>query len=156
MKSVGFCALGLALVLAVSACDNGSSASTTTAPAPPTTTETLTGSVLAAVGGVQQSSFVKFTVGQAGTVAITLTKATEVFTDSTPPNPSVNVGLALGIMDAAGTSCAVATQVSLVSAASPPTFSVPFLAAAAACLQVSDQTVQTGRVDYTLVITHPI
>ena len=156
MKSLGFSALGVALVVAVSACDNGSSASTTTAPAPPTTTETLTGSVAAAVGGVQQSSFVKFTVGQAGTVSLTLTKATETFTDGTPLNTSVNVGLAVGILDATGTSCSVSTNVQTVNAPQLATFSVPFSAAATACIQVSDQTVQTGRVDYTLVITHPI
>ncbi len=153
MKILGLGALGLALVLAVSACDNGSSTPTTTAPEPPATTETLTGVVPATVNGVQQNSFVKFTVGQAGTVSITLTSAVETLPGGAV-NPSVFVGLGVGVQDATGTSCSLSTSITLVQAA-PTTYTISFLAGAAACIQVSDQTVLTGPVTYTLIVTHP-
>jgi hypothetical protein len=154
MKSWSLCALGLALAVVVSACDNGSSATTTT-PAPPTVTETLTGIVPAAVNGVQQSSFVPFTVAQQGTASVTLTSAVETFPGGAL-NPAVLVGLSIGTGNAAGTACTLSVgDIPLRVPAGPTSYSTPTLVAGPACIVVSDQTVQTGPVAYTVVIVHP-
>jgi peptidoglycan/LPS O-acetylase OafA/YrhL len=153
MNSLRLGALGLMVVLAAAACDNGSSATTTT-PAPPTVTETLIGTVAAVANGVQQTSFVPFTVAQAGTVSVTLTSAVETFPGGAL-NPSVIVGLSIGTGNASGTACTLSSgNVPLLVSAGPSSYSVS-LVAGPACVQVSDQTVQTGPVAYTLVIVHP-
>jgi hypothetical protein len=153
MKSFGLCTFAVAMALAVSACDNGSTTTTTPAPAAATITDTLTGIVPAAVGGVQFSSFVTFTMVQAGTISLTLTSAIETLPGGTP-NPAVFVGLAIGTLDSTGTSCVLAAGTTPTIASAGAAFPNGTLAAGKFCIQVSDQTVQPGPVNYTLVVFH--
>ena len=151
MKSVGTCALLIAALLSVSACNNGSDTSTT--PALPTVTDTLTGTVPAAINGVQQQSFVQFNVAGAGTITLTLTSAVETFPNGSL-NSSVVVGLGLGSIS--NGACVLPSGVTPVSVqAGPTTYSASVVAAGTVCVQVSDQTVQTGPVAYTVVVVHP-
>jgi hypothetical protein len=153
MTRLGFAALLATLSLAAAGC-SGSDTTPTTTPALPTVTETLTGTVPAAVNGVQQTSFVKFNVAGAGAGSATLTKAIETF-PSGVIDPTVTVGLSLGAPDSTGTVCNVISGSLVTTSASPSPFSITFVAPGTVCIQVSDQTVQDGPVAYTLVVVHP-
>src|ERR1700733_15222151 len=121
MRSLGLRALGLALVLAAaSACS--SSTPSTIAPAAGTISQTLTGVVPAAVNGVQQTSFVSFTVGTVGTTTVALTSAVETLPGG-EVNATVTVCLGVGSLDSTGTICTLlAGTVPTLVQAGPTTY----------------------------------
>ena len=144
----------LVLAATVSACGSSTPVSATGTTTQTLITDTLTGTVPAAVNGVPQSASTTFTVGQGGgTVSVTLTSAVETLPGGAT-NATVVMGLAVGTPS--GTSCAL-------PAGSAPT---PYSAGAAAtlsgsvaagtyCVQVTDLTIQTGPVAFTVVAIHP-
>jgi hypothetical protein len=130
----------LALALAASACNNGSSSNPTT-PTTPKTTDTLTGTVQ-----VGASSFQVFTVTTTGEVDVTLTTA--------GPPSTIVMGLAIGttgtgscvpIAAASSTQTAAGTSPQLSGILSPATY----------CLLVSALRSQTAAITWTATVTHP-
>ena len=153
MKTLPLIGLALALALSGLACNNGSDTSSTTTATPPLVSETLSGTVNAAVGGVPQSAFNPFTVSAAGPASVTLTSAVLTNPDGTT-NPSVVVGVAVGSLS--GTTCNLGTgnNPQPLQASATSTLSGT-LSAGSFCVQVSDVTIQKGPVAYTVVVMHP-
>ena len=151
MKSLGFCAVISALLLATTACQSDTTPTATT-PAP-TVPETLSGTVPAPVAGVAQSSFVSFNSAGAGTGSVTLTSAVETLSNNTQ-NPAAIVGLQLGIPGGGGCTLASGGTPLLVQA-SPSPLSAPFVAGANCIVVTSgNQSATAGPVSYTLVVVH--
>ena len=145
----------LLIAFAISGCTlGGGSNSSATAPSQSINTETLSGTVAAAVNGAPQSSFNTFTVGQGGgTVTVTLTSAVE-----TLPGGTVNstVAMGMGVGNVSGASCVLlaGTAPQILSAGATASLSGT-LAAGTFCVLISDVTIQTGPVSYTVVVQHP-
>jgi hypothetical protein len=147
-----FILVALVPILTTVACSSSSPSSPVTT-APSTTTITLSGIVPAAVNSVQQSDFKNFNVGQSGgTVSLTLTSAVETFPNGTL-NTAVVMGLAVGA-PGPGT-CTLSAGQTPVLVQPGATGLSGTLNAGAYCVQISDQTVQTGPVAYTIVIVAP-
>jgi hypothetical protein len=120
----------------------------------PTHTQTLSGTVPATVNGLRQSDFRTFSVGQGGgAVSVTLTSAVETFPKGTL-NPAVVMGLA--VSSPAGTACALPTGTvpALLQGSATSTLSGT-LSPGTYCVEVSDQTNQSGPVAYTIVVVSP-
>jgi hypothetical protein len=152
MKSVWWVGVSVAFALTAAACNNGSDTSTTT-PSPPVTSDTLSGTVPAAVNGVPQNSSNPFTVSAAGTVSVTLTSAILTNSDGTT-NPNVVVGISVGTWSAPTCTVSANNPPSALQAGAAATISGT-LAAGSYCVQVSDVTVQKGPVTYALLVVHP-
>jgi hypothetical protein len=151
MKIRAFGALALAVTL--SACGSSTPAAATST-TQNLTTDTFTGIVPAAVNGVAQSDSKTFTVGQGGgAVTVTLTSAVETYPGGTT-NAAVVMGMAVGTPS--GSSCVLAAGVAPASfqAGASATLSGT-VAAATYCVLVTDQTIQTGPVAYTVIVIHP-
>jgi len=143
--------VALVVVLATAACNN---TSTPTAATVNDVTTTISGTIPAAVNGIGQTVFNPFSVGQSGgSLSLTLTSAVETLPGGTL-NPAVLVGLAVG--NVIGGTCVL------------PVGTVPAILAAGAssgvsgtepagiyCVQLSDVTIQTGPVAYTIVYDGP-
>jgi hypothetical protein len=148
------CAL-LASTLALTACGGSTSSPTTTTP---TTTvalinEVFTGTIAPPVGGVLQSAFNAFNVGQAGTVAITLTSAIETLPGGTLL-PTVTMGLGIGTVSA-GTCTLLANGFVTAQGGATAQLNGSVAAAGTFCVQVSDVTNQLGPVAYAISVSHP-
>ena len=145
------------VVLTAAACSSSSPSSTVTT-APSLNTITVTGIVPAAVNGVGQSDPVLhlFTVGQSGgtpgTVSFTLTSALETLPGGMVI-PGVLMGIAIGAPS--GSTCTLSAGV----APNPIQVSATGLSASinpgSYCIQISDDTIQQGPVNYTLLIVTP-
>jgi hypothetical protein len=149
-----FILVALVTVLTTAACNNSSSSTSPTLAPPTTMPTTITGIVPAAVNGVGQSDSQNFTVGQSGgAVTVTLTSAVETFPNGSL-NPAVVMGLAVGSPN--GTTCTLPTGtiINLLQGSATSTLSGT-LGPGTYCVQVSDQTVQTGPVAYTVVVVAP-
>jgi hypothetical protein len=142
----------LALLLATTACNNGSSTTATTSPSQTIVTDVLLGTVPTPVGGVLQSDTKPFTVGQGGgTVTITLTSANETLPGGTLLT-TVVVGLGVGTLS--GTTCTLLSPATPVAAGASSSLSGT-LAAGSYCTVVSDVTGQVGPVAYAVTVAHP-
>ena len=137
-----------------SACSGGSSSSSSvTTPTQTIATEVLTGTVQAPIGGVLQSSFNTFNVGQGGgTVQLTLTSAVETFPDGSLL-PTVTMGMGVGTVSA-GTCALLTNAFTTAQAGSSPQLSGT-LSVGTYCVQVSDVTNQFGPVAYAVAVSHP-
>jgi len=145
-------ACGLAVLIATlgaaSACSSGdSSTALPTTPSVPLTTDTVSGTV-----PVLGSSFALFTASQSGEIDVTLT--------SVGPPATIQMGLAVGTLAAAGSNTCVplsGATVSPVSAA--PSGSTPQLTGTVApgifCVLVYDIGNQTAPVSWTATVKHP-
>lgn len=116
-------------------------------------TEVLTGSVAPPVNGELQRTFRTFTVGQGGgDVTVTLTSAVQTLPDGTQ---QTNMFMGLGAGTVSGGVCVVA----VTSYATTRPGTTPQLAGSLAegtyCIQVSDITIQTGPVAFSVTVTHP-
>jgi hypothetical protein len=144
------------IAFAISGCTlgGGSNSNSTTAPTQSIATETLSGTVPAAVNGAPQTAFNSFTVGQGGgSVSVTLTSAIEALPGGTV-NSSVAMGLGVGNVSGASCTLLAGTASSIVSAGASATLSGT-LSAGAYCVLISDVTIQPGPVTYTVVVQHP-
>ena len=142
------------LVMTGPACSSGSSgSSSTTAPTQTIGTDVVTGTVQPPVGGVLQSSFNPFTVGQGGgTVQVTLTCAIETLPDGSLLS-TVTMGLGVGTV--ANNACTLLPNaLTTAQGGSSPQLSGS-LNAGAYCVQVSDVTNQLGPVAYAVAVSHP-
>jgi hypothetical protein len=129
----------LALATTMAACGSSESTSTT-APAAPTVTDPFSGTVPA--GGFD---FHNFTVGQTGTVSITLVSAT--------PPPTIQMGLGVGTP---GTGTCSVNPADATEAAAGPTAQLSFtLAAGNYCVEVYDVGNQIPSVTYSVTVSHP-
>ena len=113
----------------------------------------LTGSVLPPVNGELQRTFKTFTVGQGGgDVTVTLSSAIQSLPDGTQ---QTNVMMGLG----AGTVSAGLCVVPVTAYVTTRPGTTPQLAGSLApgtyCVQVSDITIQTGPVVFSVTVTHP-
>jgi len=143
----------LAAMLAVSSLACSGDSSSSTLPTTPTNavSDTLFGTVPAAVNGAPQSTFNTFNSG-AGTVSVTLTSAVETMPDG---SKLANVVVGVGLGSPSGSSCTL-----LANAFSPaqPSSTVVLsgtVAAGTYCVQLSDVTNQLGPVSYAVVVNHP-
>ena len=144
----------LALAVTLSACGSSTPVAATSTTTQNLITDTLVGTVPAAVNGAPQSDSKIFTVGQGGgAVTVTLTSAVETYPDKTT-NASVVMGMAVGTPS--GSSCVLAAGVAPnpFQAGASATLSGT-VAAATYCVLVTDQTIQTGPVAYTVIVIHP-
>ena len=151
MKTTTLLCLAL-MVIAVAGC-GGSSSSTTAPTTTPTTTDVLTGTVAAPVGGVLQSSFNPFSVGQSGgTVSVTLTSAVE-----TLPGGALltSITMGLGIGQVSNNACTLLTNAFTTAQAGSAAQLSGSLSAGAYCVKVSDVSNQLGPVSYAVAVTHP-
>ena len=117
-------------------------------------TETLTGSVAPPVNGELQRTFRTFVVGQGGgEVTVTLTSAVQSLPDGTQ---QANMFMGLGAGSPTGGTCVVpiTAYATLRPSTTPPHLQGP-LVPGTYCIQVSDITVQTGPVAFTVTVTHP-
>jgi hypothetical protein len=104
------------------------------------------------VGGVLQSAFNPFTVGQGGgTIAVTLTSAIETLPGGTLLT-TVQMGLAVGTPS--GSTCVALSNASTVGAAGVAQLSGS-VNAGAYCVLVSDVSNQLGPVAYAVAVSHP-
>ncbi len=144
----------VALAASLSACGSSTPVAATSTTTQNLITDTLTGIVPAAVNGVAQSDSKPFTVGQGGgAVSVTLTSAVETYPDKTT-NATVVMGMAVGTPS--GSSCVLAAGTALTpfQAGASATLSGT-VAAATYCVQLTDVTIQTGPVQYTVIVIHP-
>ena len=144
----------LALAITLSACGSSTPVAATSTTTQNLITDTLVGTVPAAVNGVAQSDSKTFIVGQGGgAVTVTLTSAVETYPDKTT-NASVVMGMAVGTPS--GTSCVLAAGTALApfQAGAAATLSGT-VAAGTYCVQLTDTTIQTGPVAYTILVIHP-
>jgi hypothetical protein len=144
----------LALAVTLSACGSSTPVAATSTTTQNLITDTLNGIVPAAVNGVPQSDFKTFTVGQGGgAVTVTLTSAVETYPDKTT-NATVTMLMAVGTPS--GSSCVLAagTAPALEQAGAAATLSGT-VAAATYCVLLTDATIQTGPVAYTVIAIHP-
>jgi hypothetical protein len=121
----------------------------------PSKTYTLTGTVLAAVDGHGQGDFKTFNVGQSGgAVTVTLTSAVETFPNGTL-NPAVVMGLGVGTPSGPSTCTLPTGSTPALLQGSAMSILSGTLNAGTYCVHVSDQTIQKGRVAYTVVVSSP-
>jgi hypothetical protein len=152
-----FTPVALVLVLTSAACSSGATTSPVTT-APSLNTITITGTVPAAVNSVGQSDPVLhlFTVGQSGgtpgSVSFTLTSAIETLPGGTVI-PGVVMGIAIGAP--AGSTCTLSAGVSPQPIQVSATGLNASLNPGSYCVQISDETIQQGPTNYTLVIVTP-
>jgi ABC-type glycerol-3-phosphate transport system substrate-binding protein len=145
----------LLITSALSAAACGSSGSTSaTAPSPTIATDTLTGTVPAAVNGAPQSVFNTFTVGQGGgTVTVTLTSAVETLPGG---NQNSAVAVGMGVGTASGFTCALpAGSAPTILQAGANSALSGSLTAGTYCVLLTDVTIQPGPVAYTVAVQHP-
>jgi hypothetical protein len=115
--------------------------------------EVLSGTVAAPVNGQVQRTFRTFTVGQGGgDVTVTLTSAVQTLPDGTQ---QTNMLMGLGAGTVTGNTCVVpVTAFATVRPATTPQLQGS-LAAGTYCIEVSDVTMQTGPVAFSVTVTHP-
>lgn len=134
-------------LLAVAACDkaetptSSTDTTTTTTVASPTTTEEFTGTV--AVGG---SSFYAFTVGENGTINVTLASVGGAGVPST-------VWMGLGVGAPSGEDCSTTTLTNGPAGASPQVSTV--YAPGIYCVKVADIGNLAQPATFTVTIAHP-
>ena len=146
-------ALALLVTVICIGCGGGSSSSST-ATSPTLVSDTLSGTVPAAIGGVHQSTSVLFNVAApGGSVAVTLTSAVETNPDGSV-NTSVVVGVAVGTSSAGVCTLSAGTTPTPLQASANSTLSGT-AAAGLYCVQVSDVTNQLGPVAFTVFVSHP-
>lgn len=139
--------LETALLLSVAGAGCGSSTTSPTpvtptqTPAAPSITETFAGTL--AVGG---SRFYSFSVGQYGTVNVTLAQLTGAF-------DPVTTTVVLGLGRPAGTGCGVATTATATPSDTPQASST--LDAGVYCVRISDTDVLTAPATFSITIAHP-
>jgi hypothetical protein len=139
--------IAAALLLSVvgAACGGSSTAPTPVTPAQtaaaPSITETFAGTL--AVGG---SRFYSFTVGQYGTVTVTLTRLTGAFDPATTT-------VVLGFGRPAGTGCSVANTTVASPGDTPQTSNT--LEAGVYCVRISDAGVLTAPAAFSIDIARP-
>jgi len=146
-----YIALAMAVTVLVSAgCDRSV---TLLQPEQTLITDVLTGSVPIPVNGELQRTFRTFVVGQGGgDVTVTLTAATQTLPDGTQ---QANVLMGLGAGTVVGGTCSVPiTAYVTVRPGTNPQLAGS-LAVGTYCIQVSDVTVQTGPVAFSVTVTHP-
>ena len=116
-------------------------------------TDTLTGSVAPPVNGELQKTFRTFIVGQGGgEVTVTLTSAVQTLPDGTQ---QADMFMGLGAGTVSGGVCVVpVTAYATVRPSTSPQLQGG-LAPGTYCIQVSDITVQTGPVAFSVTVTHP-
>ena len=144
----------LCAALLVVGCSGDSTSPSALASAPTVTNDVLSGTVAAPVGGVLQSAFNTFTVGQGGgSISVTLTSAIETVNGGTLL-PTVTMGLAVG--NASGQACTpIANTFTTAQAGSTPQITGTLGANGTYCVIVSDVTTQLGPVAYSVVVSHP-
>ena len=146
-------ALALLVTVICVGCGGGSSSSSTTT-TPTLVSDTLPGTVPAAIGGVRQAASVIFNVNApGGTVVVTLTSAVETNLDGSV-NPNVVMGVAVGTPAAGACSLGTGNIPALLQAGANSSLSGT-AASGLYCVQVSDVTNQVGPVAFTLVVQHP-
>jgi len=147
--------LCLSAVVAAAGCSSSASSPTSTATATQTiTNDVLNGTVPPPIGGVLQSSFNSFVVGQGGgTISVTLTSAIETFPDGGLLT-SVTMGLAVGTV-ANGTCTLLANSFTTAQGGSAAQLSGTVSANGTYCVQVSDVSTQVGPVNYSVLVSHP-
>ena len=145
--------LGALLVLLGSvACGSSSSSSSTTSPSTTTYTETFSGTVIQGTTATTpdigpSDSPHHFTVHQPGNIDATLT-------DIQPLN-TITLGLGLGVWDATGLTCTLATQVTSNSAKINLTLAASVSVAGELCVGVFDVgNIGDSPIAYTVVINH--
>jgi hypothetical protein len=144
----------IAFVVAGCTLGGGGSTSSSTAPSQTIATETLTGTVPAAVNGAPQSSFNTFSVGQGGgTVSVTLTSAVETLPGGSQ-NSSVAMGMTVGSVTGAACTPPAGSAPSILNAGAAATLSGT-LGVGTYCVLITDVTIQPGPVAYTVVVQHP-
>jgi len=146
--------LPLSAVVVAAGCGGTSSSPTTTTPTQTIANDVLSGTVSAPVGGVLQSSFNSFVVGQGGgAISVTLTSAIETFPDGTLL-PTVTMGLGVGTVNS-GTCALLSNAFTTAQGGSAPQLSGTISANGTYCVQVSDVSTQVGPVNYSLLVSHP-
>jgi hypothetical protein len=131
----------LALLLTLTACNNGSSSTQTISPTTATlTTETFTGTV-----DVASVDFHNFTAAQAGTVNVTLTAA----------GPPATIFMGLGVGTPSGSTCALLSGGTTITPAGTVAQLSGTITAGTYCVQISDVGNQTATVTYTVTVAHP-
>lgn len=145
----------LLIAAAASACGgSATSPSTTTSTTTATVTnEVLTGTVVAPVDGVLQSSFKTFVVNASGgTLTVTLTSAVESMPDGTL---LATVAMGLGVGTVTDGACTlVSGAFTTAQAGASPQLSGSSVAAGTYCVQLSDVTNQLGPVSYAVAVAH--
>ena len=141
-------------VLLVAGCSGNSTSPSALTSTPTVTNDVLSGTVPAPVGGVLQSAFNTFTVGQGGgSISVTLTSAIETI-GAGSLLPTVTMGLAVG--NASGQTCTpIANTFTTAQAGSTPQITGTLGANGTYCVIVSDVTTQLGPVAYSAVVSHP-
>jgi hypothetical protein len=143
----------LLMIVGTACSSGGSSSSSLTTPTPTISNDVLTGTVQPPVGGVLQSSFNAFNVGQGGgTVQVTLTSAVETFPDGTLLS---TVAMGLGVGTPSGGTCTPLTNAFTIAQAGSAPQLTGTLSAGAYCVQLSDVTNQLGPVAYAVAVSHP-
>lgn len=116
-------------------------------------TEVLTGTVLPPVNGELQRTVRTFTVGQGGgDVTVTLSSAVQTLPDGTQ---QTNVLVGLGVGTVVNGACQVAASAYVTTPAGTTPQLAGTLTAGTYCAQVSDVTIQTGPVAFSITVTHP-
>ena len=129
----------LALAMSVSACSNGSTSGTTVTPAAPTVTETFPGTV-----SYLGTDFHPFTVGQGGTVNVTLTAA--------GPPPTIWMGLGIGTPST--TTCALIQGDTTPTPGATTAQLSGSLSAGTYCVQVYDVGNLLAPITYSVTVAH--
>jgi hypothetical protein len=116
-------------------------------------TETLTGSVAPPVNGELQRTFQTFIVGQGGgQVTVTLTSAVQSLPDGTQ---QTNMFMGLGAGSVSGGQCVIPVNAYVTTRPGTTPQLAGGLVAGTYCIQVSDITIQTGPVAFSVTVTHP-
>jgi hypothetical protein len=146
--------LWLCVGLLAVGCSGNSTSPSALASTATVSNDVLSGTVPAPVGGVLQSAFNMFTVGQGGgSVSVTLTSAIETI-NAGALLPTVTMGLAVG--NASGSTCTpIANTFTTAQAGSTPQLTGTLGANGTYCVIVSDVTTQLGPVAYSVVVSHP-
>lgn len=127
----------LAAVLSLAACNKSSSSTTTPTTPSSKTTDTFTGTV-----AVKGSDAHNFTVNTSGQVDVTLTTA----------NPSVSMGLSVGVPN--GSACPAVQGGSVVAVAGSTAQLSGVMSPATYCVAVFDIGNQSQAVSYTVTVAH--
>lgn len=149
---LAFLSVGAVVVAAV--CSSSASSPTTTTATQTVTNDVLSGTVSPPIGGVLQSSFNTFVVGQGGgAISVTLTSAIETFPDGTLL-PTVTMGLGVGSVTD-NTCVPLSSAFTTAQAGSVAQLTGTISANGTYCVQVSDVSTQVGPVNYSVLVSHP-
>jgi hypothetical protein len=150
MKITRTALLLAALTVLASGCDRSV---TLLAPEVTIFTEVLTGTVAPPVGDTLQRATHPFTVGQTGgDVTVTLTSAVQTLPDG---SLVTNMSMGLGVGTMVGGVCQVAVTAYVTTRPATTPQLGGGLNPGTYCVQVSDITVQTGPVAFSVTVTHP-